>query len=264
VALPSAGNAGGAAAAYAAAAGLGVDVFLPADAPATFRLEAAAYGARVHLVPGDIAECGRLVRERGRSERWFDLATLREPYRVEGKKTIGYELAEQLDWELPDVIVCPTGGGTALIGIWKAVEEMEQLGLLRSGRRPRLVAAQAAGCAPIVEAFARGAPVARAWSNPHTRACGLRVPQVRGDRLLLRALRESGGTALSVSDEEMAAAQLDVARGEGIFPAPEAGATVVAARRLVESGAIAKSDTVVLLSTGTGLKYPPDPEARLA
>jgi threonine synthase len=255
VALPSAGNAGSAAAAYGAAAGLAVDVFLPADTPESFRKEAAAYGATVHLVPGDISDCGQFVRESRDADQWFDLATLREPYRLEGKKTMGYELAEQLAWELPDVIIYPTGGGTGLIGVWKAFEELEQLGLLLSARRPRLVAVQAEGCAPIVEAFSHGAHVSRPWPKPRTRACGLRVPRVHGDRLVLQALRESEGTALTVTDDEMSAAQLEMARGEGIFPAPEGGATLAAARRLVDCGVIDRSDRVVLFATGTGLKY---------
>jgi threonine synthase len=222
-----------------------------------------AYGARVHLVQGDISDCGVRVREGAEREGWFDLSTLREPYRVEGKKTMGYELAEQFGWELPEVIVYPTGGGTGLIGMWKAFEELEQLGLLRSDRRPRMVAVQAAGCAPIVRAFNAGATEAVAWDSPRTYASGLRVPKLLGDRLILQALRESGGTALAVSDEEMALAQLELARGEGIFPAPEGGATLAAARRLVDRGVIGPSDRVVLFNTGTGLKYPDIPDLRV-
>jgi len=264
LALPSAGNAGSAAAAYGALAGLAVDVFLPADTPESFRFEAAAYGATVHLVPGDISDCGRRVRDGQESEGWFDLSTLREPYRIEGKKTMGYELAEQLGWELPDAIVYPTGGGTGLIGMWKAFEELEQLGLLRTVGRPRLIAAQAAGCAPVVKAFAEGSYGITPWPEPRTHACGLRVPSVLGDRLLLQALRESGGTALAVNDEAMAAAQLQMARGEGIFPAPEGGAALAALHRLVEDGVIDRAERVVLFCTGTGLKYPtiPGPRAR--
>jgi len=263
LALPSAGNAGGAAAAYGALAGLAVDLFLPSDTPHPFRLEAAAYGARVHLVQGDIADCGVRVREGAEREGWFDLSTLREPYRLEGKKTMGYELAEQFGWELPEVIVYPTGGGTGLIGMWKAFEELEQLGLLRSDRRPRMVAVQAAGCAPVVRAFNDGATETVAWDSPRTYASGLRVPKLLGDRLILQALRESGGTALAVSDEEMALAQLELARGEGIFPAPEGGATLAAARRLVDRGVIGAGDRVVLFNTGTGLKYPDIPDLRV-
>jgi threonine synthase len=256
LALPSAGNAGGAAAAYGALAGLSVDLFLPDDTPEPFRLEAAAYGARVHLVDGDIAECGAVMRARAEAGAWFDLSTLREPYRIEGKKTMGYELAEQFDWELPEVILYPTGGGTGLIGMWKAFDELEQLGLLRSRKRPRMISVQAAGCAPIVRAHAAGASSAEPWSDPRTYASGLRVPKLLGDRLILQALRESGGTAIAVTDEEMARAQLEMARGEGVFPAPEGGATLVALQRLVEAGEVGGDERVVLFNTGSGLKYP--------
>jgi len=263
LALPSAGNAGGAAAAYGALAGLAVDLFLPVDTPMPFRLEAAAYGATVHLVDGDISECGAHVREGREREGWFDLSTLREPYRLEGKKTMGYELAEQLAWELPEVVIYPTGGGTGLIGMWKAFEELEQLGLLRKTQRPRMIAVQAAGCAPIVAAHDAGAERSEPWRDPRTYASGLRVPTVLGDRLILQALRESGGTALAVTDDEMAAGQLEMARGEGIFPAPEGGATLAALRRLVERGDVARDERVVLFNTGSGLKYPNVPGLRV-
>jgi threonine synthase len=256
VALPSAGNAGGAAAAYGARAGLAVELFLPDDTPEPFRLEAAAHGAHVHLVRGDIAVCGKAMREAEGAERWFDMSTLREPYRAEGKKTLGYEIAEQLGWKLPDVIVYPTGGGTGLVGMWKAFEEMEQLGLIVPGRRPRMVAVQAEGCAPVVEAFVSGAKKATAWAGARTYASGLRVPSPLGDLLILQALRESGGTAIAVSDEAMAKAQLELARGEGIFACPEGGATLAAARELVASGFLSPGDKVVLFNTGSGLKYP--------
>ena len=259
LALPSAGNAGGAAAAYGALAGLSVDLFLPSDTPQPFRLEAAAYGATVHLVDGDIADCGARLRQRAQAEGWFDLSTLREPYRIEGKKTMGYELAEQFGWELPDVIVYPTGGGTGLIGMWKAFGELEQLGLLRVPHKPRMVSVQAAECAPVVRAFEAGAETAEPWLEPRTYASGLRVPKLLGDRLVLQALRESGGTALAVTDEEMASAQLEMARGEGVFPAPEGGATLAALRRLVEAKAVGRDERVVLFNTGTGLKYPQIP-----
>ena len=259
LALPSAGNAGGAAAAYGALAGLGVDLFLPRSTPRPFRLEAAAYGARVHLIEGDITDCGVMVRE-GRAERgWFDLSTLREPYRLEGKKTMGFELAEQYGWSLPDVVVYPTGGGTGLIGMWKAFEEMEQLGLMPRARRPRMVAVQARGCAPIVSAFESGATQAVRWENPRTYASGLCVPAAMGDALILQALRESDGTALAVDDAEMAAAQLEMARTEGIFAAPEGGATLAAATKLRAAGWIAQDERVVLFNTGSGLKYPDIP-----
>jgi threonine synthase len=256
LALPSAGNAGGAAAAYGALAGLSVDVYLPDETPDPFRLEAYAYGASVHLVPGDIADCGSRVREGAEREGWFDLSTLREPYRLEGKKTMGYELAEQFDWSLPDVVIYPTGGGTGLIGMWKAFEELEQLGLIPPDRRPRMVVVQASGCAPMVRAFEEGRSEAERWVEPRTYASGLRVPAAIGDRLILSAVRESGGTALAVTDEDMARGQMEMARGEGIFPAPEGGATVAAAQRLTEQGWIHSDERVVLFNTGSGLKYP--------
>ena len=263
IALPSAGNAGSAAAAYGASAGLGVDLFLPDDTPEPFRLEAAAHGATVHLVRGDIASCGKAMREHDQASEWFDLSTLREPYRLEGKKTLGYELAEQLDFTLPDVIVYPTGGGTGLVGMWKAFEELEQLGLIDPGHRPRMVTVQADGCAPIVEAMATNAAKAVPWVDARTYASGLRVPSPLGDALILQALRESGGTAVAVSDDEMAKGQLELARGEGVFACPEGGATLAAARKLVESGFIAPTDLVVLFNTGTGLKYPRIPGLRV-
>jgi threonine synthase len=259
VALPSAGNAAGAAAAYGAAAGLAVEVFLPLDTPEPFRLECVAHGAVVHLVDGDIAECGKAMRAALEGSEYFDLSTLKEPYRLEGKKTLGYELAEQFGWDLPEVVVYPTGGGTGLVGMWKAFEELEVLGLVPRGRRPRLVSVQADRCAPIVEAFEAGARKAAAWDSPRTYASGLRVPSPYGDALILQALYESGGTAVAVPDEEMARAQLELARGEGIFAAPEGGATLVAARRLAASGWIRPDDRVVLFNTGSGLKYPDIP-----
>ncbi len=263
VALPSAGNAGSAAAAYGALAGLGVDLFLPADTPEPFRLEAAAYGATVHLVDGDITVCGALMREATAREGWFDLSTLREPYRLEGKKTMGYELAEQMGWTLPDVIVYPTGGGTGLVGMWKAFEEMRQMGLLKRKRFPRMVTVQAEGCAPIVKAFHEGATRAEPWPEPRTFASGLRVPSAIGDTLMLAALRESKGTAVAVSDQEMARSQVQMARGEGIFACPEGGAALAAARRLASDGWIEPDETVVLFNTGTGLKYPRIPGLRV-
>lgn len=259
LALPSAGNAGGAAAAYGALAGLAVDLFLPQDTPAPFRFEAAVYGAEVHLIAGDIADCGAHVREGEQRHGWFDLSTLREPYRLEGKKTMGYELAEQFDWQLPDVIVYPTGGGTGLIGMWKAFEELDRLGLIQGGRRPRMVSVQAAGCAPIVRAFERGAATAEPWTEPRSYAAGLRVPKAIGDRLILSAIRESHGTALAVEEQEMVRGQFEMARGEGIFAAPEGGATLAALRRLVDRGWIGAHERVVLFNTGTGLKYPDVP-----
>jgi threonine synthase len=263
LALSSAGNAGGAAAAYSALAGLAVDLFLPEETPEPFRLEAAAFGATVHLVDGDISDCGARLRELGRRESWFDLSTLREPYRLEGKKTMGYEMAEQLGWRLPDVVIYPTGGGTGLIGMWKAFEEMAQLGLLAERRRPRMVVVQAAGCAPLVRAFDEGAAKAAAWERPMTYACGLQVPAPLGDELALKVLRESGGTAIAVGDAEMAAAQLEMARGEGIFPAPEGGATYAALKRLCSRRWIDPGELVLLFNTGTGLKYPRIPGLKI-
>lgn len=263
VALPSAGNAAGAAAAYGALAGLAVDVFLPEDTPEPFRLEATACGATVHIVDGDIVDCGALVRE-GRAEHgWHDLSTLREPFRVEGKKTMGYELVEQFGWDLPDVVVYPTGGGTGLIGMWKAFEELEQLGILAPGFRPRMVVVQAAGCAPMVRAFEAGATRAERWLNPRTYASGLRVPAAVGDSLILQVLRESQGIAVAVTDDEMATGQLELARGEGIFGAPECGAAVSAVRKLVEQGWLDSAERVVLFNTGSGLKYPRIPGLRV-
>ena len=257
LALPSAGNAGGAAAAYAALAGLSVKLFLPIDTPAPFRFEAVVYGASVHLIDGDIADCGARVRDEKDEKGWFDLSTLREPYRLEGKKTMGYELAEQFGWTLPDVVVYPTGGGTGLVGMWKAFDEMEQMGLISSGQRPRMVSVQAAGCAPIVKAFEDGSESAARWEDPRTYAAGLRVPAAIGDSLILTAIRESGGTAIAVTDAEMATCQLEMSRGEGIFPAPEGGATLAALKRMVENDQVEPGETVVVLfNTGSGLKYP--------
>jgi threonine synthase len=263
IALPSAGNAGSAAAAYGALAGLAVTLFLPEDTPEPFRLEAAAYGATVHLVRGDISACGLVMGEHNEAGEWFDLSTLREPYRLEGKKTLGYEIAEQLGFELPDVIVYPVGGGTGLVGMWKAFEELEQLGLIAGGRRPRMVAVQAEGCAPVVDAMQKNAKKTTPWVDGRTYASGLRVPAPLGDGLILQALRESNGTAIAVSDDEMAEGQLALARGEGVFACPEGGATVAGARKLVASGFIAPSDVLVLFNTGTGLKYPRIPGLRV-
>jgi threonine synthase len=254
VAIPSAGNAGGSLSAYAARAGIEAHVFMPRDTPLANRIEVEQYGARLTLVDGLINDCGRLIAERKSSEGWFDLSTLKEPYRVEGKKTMGYEIAEQLGWRLPDVIIYPTGGGTGLIGMWKAFAELEELGWIGGGR-PRMVSVQASGCAPIVRAFEGGRDTAEAWENAKTLASGLRVPQAVGDFLMLRAIRESGGIALSVSDEAMLAEIPQVGRAEGIFFCPEAAACVVALRRLTAQGWIKPSEEVVIFNTATGLKY---------
>jgi threonine synthase len=252
-----------AAAAYAAAAGLPCRVAIPEDTPEAFAIELAAFGAEVRLVPGTIADCGRVVSEWAPAPEWWNVATFKEPFRLEGKKTLGYEIAEQLDWTLPDVIVYPTGGGTGLIGMWKAFEELEQMGLVAPGKRPRMVAVQAMGCRPVVAAFEAGATRATPWDKPRTYASGLRVPASLGDTLILQALTESGGTAIAVSDDEMAEAQLELARGEGVFACPEGGATWAAARKLVAAEFIAPTDVVVLFNTGTGLKYPKVPGLRV-
>ncbi|HKY34275.1 MAG TPA: threonine synthase, partial [Candidatus Polarisedimenticolia bacterium] len=255
--LPSAGNAASAAAAYGAWVGLPVHVFLPEETPDGFFRELDAYGAVVHTVSGHIGDAARAMRAMMEAEPeagWFDLSTLKEPYRLEGKKTMGYELAEQMDGELPDVIAYPTGGGTGLIGMWKAFEEMEALGWT-GPRRPRMVSVQSSGCAPIVRAFEQGREEAEPWAGPSTLAAGLRVPAAVGDRLILKALRDSGGTALAVPDEELIAAVREIGRHEGIFPAPEGAATLAAARRLLAGGLIDPDERVVLFNTGTGLKY---------
>jgi threonine synthase len=254
VAIPSAGNAGGSLAAYAARAGIEAHVFMPRDTPTANQIEAEQYGAQLTLVDGLINDCGRIIAERKSVEGWFDVSTLKEPYRVEGKKTTGYEIAEQLDWNLPDVIIYPTGGGTGLIGMWKAFQEMEELGWIGS-KRPRMVSVQASGCAPIVKAFDEGRQSAEPWLNAKTVASGLRVPQAVADFLMLRTLRESNGTALSVSDDAMLAEIPRIGRAEGIFFCPEGAACVAALRRLAETTWIEPADEVVIFNTASGLKY---------
>ena len=254
VAAPSAGNAAGALAAYAARAGLEAYLFMPRDTPRANVIESTFIGAHVRLVDGLITDCGAEVARGRDSEGWFDVSTLKEPYRVEGKKTLGYELAEQLGWILPDVIVYPTGGGTGLIGMWKAFAEMEELGWIGS-ERPRMISVQAEGCAPIVRAFESGARFADEFPNAATIASGLRVPKAIGDFLILDALRESGGAAVAVSDTELVQGARDIARLEGIFACPEGGACVPAVRRLVASGAIKPDDRVVIFNTAAGVKY---------
>ena len=254
VAIPSAGNAGGATAAYAARAGLPAHVFMPADVPVANRVECERLGAQLTLVNGLITDCGRMVADRKADQGWFDVSTLKEPYRVEGKKTMGYELAEQLGWELPDVVLYPTGGGTGLIGMWKAFDEMESMGWIGAAR-PRMVAVQAAGCAPIVRAYEAGADSAETWEDAETVASGLRVPGAVGDFLMLRAIRESNGTAVAVTDEALLACVEEMASSTGIFPAPEGAATLAGLKRLVSDGWITPADRVVLFNTGTGLKY---------
>jgi threonine synthase len=254
VAIPSAGNAGGSLSAYAARAGIEAHVFMPKDTPAANQIEVRQYGAQLTLVDGLINDCGRLITERKAVEGWFDVSTLKEPYRVEGKKTMGYEIAEQLNWILPDVVIYPTGGGTGLIGMWKAFEEMEQLGWIGS-KRPRMVSVQAAGCAPIVKAFTEGKETAEPWPQAKTVASGLRVPQAVADFLMLRALRESNGTALSVSDDEMLAEISRVGRAEGVFFCPEGAACIAALRHLIEQKWIKATEKVLIFNTASGLKY---------
>ncbi len=254
VAIPSAGNAGGATAAYAARAALPAYIFMPVDAPVANRVECERLGAHLTLLDGLITDCGRMVAERKVDEGWFDVSTLKEPYRVEGKKTMGYELAEQFGWELPDVVLYPTGGGTGLIGMWKAFDEMEEMGWIGSGR-PRMVAVQAAGCAPIVRAYEAGVESADLWEGAETVASGLRVPAAVGDFLMLRAIRESRGTAVAVTDGRLMACVEEMASATGIFPAPEGAATLAGLKKLVADGWISSADRVVLFNTGTGLKY---------
>ncbi len=255
VVIPSAGNAAGAMAAYAARAGLGAHVFMPTDVPAPFRLECQALGAEVTLVDGLITDCGRAVRESLETHDWFDVSTLKEPYRLEGKKTMGYELAEQFGWKLPDVVIYPTGGGTGLIGMWKAFDEMAELGWI-GDHRPRMVTVQSAGCAPMVRAFHAGDEFATPWESAQTVAAGLRVPAAVGDFLILRALRESGGTAVAVPDDALVEAQMRLSRLEGVFACPEGGATLAALEVLLAQGWVSPEERVVLFNTGTGLKYP--------
>jgi threonine synthase len=255
VAIPSAGNAASALAAYAAAAGIESHIFMPQDVPQSNFLECKAYGANVTLVDGLISDCGRIVAERGPAEGWFDISTLKEPYRIEGKKSMGYEVAEQMDWELPDAIFYPTGGGVGMIGMWKAFAEMAKLGWIGS-RRPKMIAVQAEGCQPVVRAFQENEPASRFYENAHTVAAGLRVPKPLGDFLVLQAVRESRGTAIAVSDDEMLEAGAQLAADEGIYAAPEGAACVAACRKLLASEFLKPADRIVLYNTGSGLKYP--------
>jgi threonine synthase len=254
LAVPSAGNAAGALAAYAARAGLECFIFMPDDTPRANVVECEQTGANVTLVAGLITDCGAEVARRKEAEGWFDVSTLKEPYRVEGKKTLGYELAEQLRWELPDVIIYPTGGGTGLIGMWKAFEEMEQMGWI-GPERPRMVTVQASGCAPIVRAFEEGKRFAAEFPDADTVASGLRVPKAIGDFLILDAIRASKGTALSVTDEELINATGEIGAAEGLFCAPEGAACLPALRKLLATGEVQKNERIVLFNTGTGVKY---------
>jgi threonine synthase len=255
ITLPTAGNAGNAAAAYSAAAGLACQVFIPKDAKKPFVDECRLYGATVTLVDGLITDAGQIAAETGKPLGWYDVSTLKEPYRVEGKKTMGYELAEQFEWRLPDWIIYPTGGGTGLVGMWKAFEELEAIGWIPKGRRPKMVSVQASGCAPIVRAFEQGTPKAAPWENAHTAADGLRVPRAIGDFLILQAVRGSGGTAVAVSDREMIADMIVIGSDEGVSAAPEGGAALSAIRRLVDEKRIRPDESVVLFNTGGALKY---------
>ena len=254
LAVPSAGNAAGALAAYAALAGMEANIFLPQDTPKACVIECRALGANVTLIDGLITDCGKIVAERKEAEGWFDVSTLKEPYRIEGKKTMGYELAEQMNWALPDVVLYPTGGGTGLIGMWKAFDEMQKLGWI-GDERPRMVSVQAVGCAPIVKAFHKGDTAGVDIENAHTVASGLRVPKAVGDFIMLDILRKSGGTAVAVSDEELVADAREIGAGEGIFAAPEGGACLSALKKLLNDGFVKNDERVVLFNTGSGIKY---------
>jgi len=254
LAVPSAGNAASALSAYCAAAGIEAHIFMPKDVPMANLVECKAYGAKVTLVDGLISDCAKMVNERKQAEGWFDISTLKEPFRVEGKKTMGYEVAEQLNWELPDAIFYPTGGGVGLIGMWKAFEEMEQLGWIGS-KRPKMVSVQAAGCAPVVRAWDEHKAVAEVWQNAQTAAAGLRVPKPYADYIILDILKKSGGTAIAVSDEQIMQAVVEWASNEGIFAAPEGAACLPAYQTLLKQKFLSPGDKVVLFNTGAGLKY---------
>ena len=254
VAIPSAGNAASALSAYAAAAGLEAYIFMPKDVPQANYIECKAFGANVTLVDGLISDCGKRVAEGAASEGWFDISTLKEPYRIEGKKTMGYELAEQMHWQLPDVIFYPTGGGVGIIGMWKAFDEMEALGWI-GPKRPKMIAVQAEGCQPIVRAFEQGAERSEFFQNAHTVASGLRVPKAIGDFLVLRAVRDSGGVAVAVSDDELLDAGVRLAAAEGMFVAPEGAACVAALEKLLREGVLKPDERIVIYNTGSGLKY---------
>lgn len=261
VAMPTNGNAGAALAAYAAVAGMESVIFCPADTPEVNVREIAAQGARVYRVNGYIDDCGAIVGQGVKERGWFDFSTLKEPYRIEGKKTMGLELAEQLGWELPDAIFYPTGGGTGLIGMWKAFDELEKIGFIGS-KRPKMFAVQAEGCAPMVRAFEQGVEFAERWEDAQTIAMGIRVPKAVGDFLILRAVRESGGAALAVSDAAIAAAVRDVARDDGLLLCPEGGATLAAYSRALDEGLIGRDERAVLFNCASGLKYPLEDQSR--
>lgn len=252
IGMPSAGNAGAALAAYGARAGMDIYVFVPEDTPEIMKREGFVYGAHVYLVKGLINDAGKIVRDQAETRGWFDVSTLKEPYRAEGKKTMGYELAEHFGWELPDAILYPTGGGTGIVGMWKAFEEMEELGWV-GARRPKMISVQAEGCAPIVKAFHDGARHAELWENAHTLAPGIRVPVAIADYLMLDAMRASHGTGVTVSDQKILDAMYDMARLEGIFAAPEGAATYAGYKKLIASGFLKPEEKVVLFNTGSGL-----------
>jgi threonine synthase len=254
LAIPSAGNAASALAAYAVAAGIEAHIFMPRDVPQSNFIECKALGAHVTLIDGLISDCGRMVAERKNAEGWFEVSTLKEPYRIEGKKTMGYEAAEQFGWELPDAILYPCGGGVGLIGMWKAFAELEELGWI-GAKRPKMISVQAAGCDPITRAFEQHATTSQFFEQAHTVASGLRVPKALGDFLVLQAVWESGGTAVSVSDEDMLDAGILLAEREGIFAAPEGGACVAAVRMLLESEFLKSNERILIYNTGSGLKY---------
>jgi len=254
VAIPSAGNAAGAMAAYAAAAGIEAHIFMPKDVPQANAIECEAFGAKVTLVDGLISDCARMVGERKQVEGWFDVSTLKEPFRVEGKKTMGYEIVEQLGWKMPDAVIYPTGGGVGLIGMWKAFDEMQCLGWV-GPKRPKMISVQASGCAPIVKAWDEQKPVSEMWQGAETIASGLRVPKAYADYVILDILQKSSGTAVSVTDDEMMDSLFEWAADEGVFAAPEGAASLFACRKLRASGYLKESDVVVLFNTGSGYKY---------
>jgi threonine synthase len=255
--IPSAGNAGAALAAYAARANTQAHIFMPKDAPRFIQKEVTAMGGELILIDGLITDAGKLARETAEKQNWFDVSTLKEPYRVEGKKTMGLELAEQLNWNLPDVIIYPTGGGTGIVGMWKAFDELEQLGLI-DNKRPKMITVQSSGCAPIVRAFNEGKKYAEFWENAQTFAAGLRVPAAIGDYLILNAIRESKGTAIAVDDFKIKDSMLELAKKEGIMLCPEAAATVAAVKELKNSGFIDSNEFIILFGTGSGLTTPDD------
>jgi threonine synthase len=254
VAAPSAGNAAGALAAYAAKAGMEAFLFMPRDTPQANIIECEQMGANVTLIDGLITDCGKIVAERKEAEGWFDVSTLKEPYRIEGKKTMGYELAEQMNFELPDVVFYPTGGGTGLIGMWKAFDEMEKLGWIGAAR-PRMISVQADGCAPIVKAFEQNLNQGAEIENAQTVASGLRVPKAVGDFIILEILRKSGGSAVAVTDEELISDVKEIGASEGVFAAPEGAACLSALKKMIESGEVEKNERIVLFNTGSGIKY---------